>query len=269
MSKTHELVPAHLLGGEIDTHVHATKLGEKGIDIHEALITSFDSGLSACIDVGISEADIDYRREKLDRYPHVYFAHGLYPSNADRYDLEQALGAVRSALKGPRICAVGEIGIDRHWDYATPEKQKSLFASQVQLANELDLPVIVHNRDAERDLLDVLKALSPARESVMHCYGGPPEYVRHFLDLGFSVSFGGNVTFRNAAELRDAMMLVPEDRLLLETDAPFLAPHPKRGRPNHPGLVGYTYDSVSERRGMARDHLVAVIANNTRRVFGI
>ena len=269
MSKTHELVPAHLRGGEIDTHVHATKLHEKGIDTHQALEASFAAGLAACVDVGITETDISHRHELLDRYPEIYFAHGLYPSNADREDLKPALDAVRSSLQKPRTCAVGEIGIDRHWDYATPEKQNSLFASQVELANELDLPIIVHNREAEQDLLDVLTAVSPKREGIMHCYGGPPDYISSFLDLGFSVSFGGNVTFKNASELREAMMLVPEHRLLLETDAPFLAPHPKRGRPNYPGLIGYTYDAVSKQRGISREHLVAVVAENARRVFSI
>ncbi|MFP4643440.1 MAG: TatD family hydrolase [Spirochaetales bacterium] len=269
MSTTQELVPAHLLGGEIDTHVHATKLPDKGIDLHEALHASFEAGLSACIDVGIQETDIAHRRELLDRYPGAYFAHGLYPSNAGRDDLNTAIETVRGALGEPRVCALGEIGIDRHWNYATPEKQKDLFAKQIQLANEVNLPIIVHNRDAEQDLLDALKAVRPNRESVMHCYGGPPGFVGKFLDLGFSVSFGGNVTFKNAPELREAMLLVPEHRLLLETDAPFLAPHPKRGRANYPGLIGYTYDAVSTHRGISRAHLVDVVAANTRRVFRV
>ena len=269
MSRTTEIVPAHLLGGEIDTHVHATKLHEKGIDLHEALQASFTAGLSACIDVGTHETDIADRLDTLDCYAGVYFAHGLYPSNADREDLVTALETVREALAGPRVCALGEIGIDRHWDYATPERQKELFAKQIQLANDADLPIIVHNRDAEQDLLDVFKTVRPNRESVMHCYGGPADYIANFLDLGFSVSFGGNVTFKNAPELRDAMLLVPENRLLLETDAPFLAPHPKRGRANYPGLIGYTYDAVSSHREISREHLVKIVAENTRRVFHI
>lgn len=270
MSQTNSaLEPPRLQGGEVDTHVHATKLPEKGIDTIHALQTSFDAGLCACIDIGISEGDIVERSQTLHSFDRLYFAHGLYPSNASRDDIQSALVHVRDACTGERVCAVGEIGIDRHWDYATPELQKRLFAEQIEMANELELPIVVHNREAEKDILDVLKSVRPHRESVMHCYGGPAEYVQRFLDYGFSVSFGGNVTFKNADALRDALTEVPDDRLLLETDAPFLAPHPRRGKPNYPGLLGYTYDAVALHRGIARDTLTALMQRNSRRVFGI
>ncbi len=261
--------PPFLYGGEIDTHVHATKLGDRGLETDEVLNAAFAAGLRACIDVGLAEDDVDDRHALLDSFPGVYFAHGLYPSNAARPDLRHALDELRRAYGRNRVCAVGEIGIDRHRDYGTATQQKRLFAEQIDLANELRLPVIVHNREAEGDILDVLASNAPQRESVMHCYSGPAEMVPRFLDFGFSISFGGNVTFKNAAALRDSLDLVPSDRLLLETDAPFLAPHPRRGRPNHPGLIGYTFRAVAEHRLMNASELIATVVSNAKRVFAL
>ena len=259
--------PPYLYGGEVDTHFHAARLGERGMAAREVLTSAFTGGLQACIDVGISEDDVDVRHELLRGYPGVYFAHGLYPSNAGRTDLPNALDTLRRSFERSRVCAVGEIGIDRHRDYATPEQQKRLFAEQIELANEHRLPVIVHNRNAERDILDVLASHAPVRESVMHCYSGPADMVSRFLDFGFSISFGGNVTFKNAPELREALDAVPTDRLLVETDAPYLSPHPRRGRPNHPGLIGYTYRAVADHRAMSPSELIAIVASNAKRVF--
>ncbi|MFW6234133.1 MAG: TatD family hydrolase, partial [Spirochaetota bacterium] len=168
-----------------------------------------------------------------------------------------------------RTVAVGEIGMDRYRDYATPELQRVLLIRQVEIANRHNLPVIIHNRDAEEELLQAFAECTPECESIMHCYSGPSGYVHRFLDLGFSFSFGGNVTFKNAQNIREAMMQVPLDRLMLETDAPYLAPHPRRGRTNHPGLIGHTYDAVSETRGISRRELVEAAADNAARVFGI
>ncbi len=259
--------PAYLYGGEIDTHFHASKLSDRGLETEEVLTAAFGSGLRACIDVGLAEDDIEARHKLLDEHSGVYFAHGLYPSNAARDDLRDAMDRLRSSYDRHHVCALGEIGIDRRRDYGTSEQQKRLFAEQIELANELRLPVIVHNRDAERDILDVLASHAPQRESVMHCYSGPAEMVSRFLDFGFSISFGGNVTFKNAPALREALDLVPIDRLLLETDAPFLAPHPRRGRPNYPGLIGYTYKAVAEHRQLSPFELIASVVSNAKRVF--
>lgn len=259
----------HLAGGEIDTHFHALHIQNREVDVAGLLRQCMASGLQACIDVGTSETDIEDRYQLLSGIPGVYFAHGLYPSNADREDGDSALQVLEEALALPRTVALGEIGIDRYRDYATPELQRELLLHQVELANRHSLPVIIHNRDAEDELLSAFAECAPTCESVMHCYSGPASFVPRFLDLGFSFSFGGNVTFKNAPTVREAMQAVPLDRLMLETDAPYLAPHPRRGRTNHPGLIGYTYDLVAGQRGIARDVLVASATENAKRVFGI
>ena len=258
-----------LAGGEIDTHFHALHVRSREVDVAGLLERCMASGLRSCLDVGTSETDIEDRYRLLGGIPDVYFAHGLYPSNADREDRDVALNAVEDALTMPRTVALGEIGIDRYRDYATPELQRELLLRQVNLANLYSLPIIVHNRDAEDELLSAFAECSPTRESVMHCYSGPASLVSKFLDFGFSFSFGGNVTFRNASDVREAMLAVPLDRLMLETDAPYLSPHPRRGRTNHPGLIGYTYDLVAETRGLDRNELVVSVAANAKRVFGI
>lgn len=259
----------HIAGGEIDTHFHSLHVRDRGLDVRAVLGNCFESGLKACVDIGISEQDIDERYDLLGDLPRVYFAHGLYPSNADRDDLESALSRVEDALSRARTVALGEIGMDLFRGYATPELQRSLLVRQIQVANEHNLPVIIHNREAEESLLEAFAECRPERESVMHCYSGPSSYVPRFLDLGFSFSFGGNVTFKNAQSVRDAMIEIPLDRLLLETDAPYLAPHPRRGRTNHPGLVGHTYEHVAGVRGIARADLVHAAAANAARIFGI
>lgn len=259
----------HLAGGEIDTHAHALHMQERGIDVQTLLRDCFASGLQACIDIGTSETDVTERVALLGHVRQVYFAHGLYPSNADRTDLDSALSSIERSLSLPKTVALGEIGIDCYRNYATPGLQRELLVQQVRMANRHGLPIIVHNRDAEDELLSAFAECRPEREGVMHCYSGPDSYVERFLDLGFSFSFGGNVTFRNAENIRNAMIKVPLDRLLLETDAPYLAPHPRRGRTNHPGLIGLTYDLVAGTRSIPRSDLVATIRENVQRLFGI
>ncbi|MFO7781832.1 MAG: TatD family hydrolase [Spirochaetia bacterium] len=264
MSRDH---PAHIIPGSVDSHFHTLVMEDKGLAPTEILQECFEAGMAYGLDVSVSLDDFAERRARLAGLDQVYLTAGLHPSNAGSVFFETEELRLRDALSSRQVVAVGEIGLDWYRNHGTPKQQRDLFVSQIELANELRLPVIVHNRDATADILDVFAAHQPARESVMHCFSADEEAAKRFLDLGFSISFGGNVTYKQSEDIRRAAALTPLDRLLIETDAPFLAPQAVRGKPNHPGFVGYTYDFLAELRGQSADTLAAAARANFERIF--
>jgi TatD DNase family protein len=166
----------------------------------------------------------------------------------------------------PHISAVGEMGLDWYRGQDHRAEQISVFESQLALARREDLPVIIHNRDADDDVLACLDAY-PGVTGVMHCFSSTRSFAVECLDRGFSISFAGNVTYKRSESIREAARTVPDDRLLLETDAPFLAPQVVRGETNHPGYVRYVYDFVADLRGVAVEELIDQVARNFRTLF--
>ncbi len=217
------------------------------------------------VDVAIVPEDTARQRELTGTVPDVYYTVGLHPGSSGRDDWEAALELIHRELTTGAYHAVGETGLDWYRMYAPRERQRTLFERHLDFANEFGLPVIVHNRDADADCLAALKANPPTAGGVMHCYSSDPEWVVPFLDVGMYISFAGNVTFRNAGGLREAAASVPEDRLLLETDAPFLTPHPHRGQTNHPGYLAVTVAAVAAVRGVSPEHLAERTAENLSR----
>lgn len=253
--------------GAVDSHCHLAIVRERGIDIETILSEFFASGAEWILDVGVDLDSLSARRELAAGFPRVLQSQGLYPSMAEDEDTSTLLTRLEELCTTARPSAIGEIGLDYHRGYATPQKQRDLLQRQLDLARRLSLPVVIHNRDADEDLLDDLSAARLDRAGVMHCFSGGVALARRCLDAGFYVSFAGNVTFKNAGELREAVRFVPRDRLLLETDAPYLAPHPLRGRTNHPGLVNLTYWFVAELRGVAIEELAGNVRENFVRLF--
>ena len=216
----------------IDSHTHLLHIAERGLDIESLLKTWFEAGMLAMIDVGV---DLDHGAERTElarNFPRVLRSEGLYPSHADRADFDTLLDELALALGQNRVVAVGEIGIDYHWNYGTPQRQQELFRRQLDLARRRGLPVIIHNREADTDILAAITAAGLPLAGVMHCFSGDIAFARRCLDAGLYISFAGNVTFKNAATLREVARFAPADRILVETDAPYLAPHPMRGSTN-------------------------------------
>jgi TatD DNase family protein len=250
-----------------DSHFHSTAMAERGLDPGGIITELRAAGAGPMLDVAINPEDAPRQRELTGGIDGVYYSLGLHPGSTGRDDWREALELIRSGIAAGGYHAVGETGLDWYRMYAPRERQRELFAAHLELADHHALPVIVHNRDADEDCLELIRAIHPRAGGVMHCFSSGPEWVAPFLDAGMYISFAGNLTFKNAANLREAVALVPEDRLLLETDAPFLAPHPYRGRPNHPGLLVHTLEVAAEMRGIAPDDLAEQTAENLSRLL--
>ncbi|MFP4151341.1 MAG: TatD family hydrolase [Alkalispirochaeta sp.] len=276
-----------------DSHLHSTAMADRGIDPRSVLGTLREETGGIFLDVAITPEDPPRQRELTGGVAGVYYSVGLHPGSTGRDDWEAAMAAVETELGGtihsqggagrnhtegtgvgaeavpePRVYhAVGETGLDWYRMYAPRERQLELFYRHLELADAAGLPVIVHNRSADEDCLAGINAVAPRAGGVMHCFSSGPEWVGPFLDAGMYISFAGNVTFRNAGALRDALRNVPDDRLLLETDAPFLAPHPVRGKPNDPRLLPYTLEVAAQVRDIAPEHLARSVYNNLQRLL--
>jgi TatD DNase family protein len=241
----------------IDTHAHL------GDDAAEVLERARSAGVTRVIDVATT---IDGGRRSLERAESrddLHVVVGIHPHEATN---EPDLTALRKLLTHPKAVAVGETGLDYYRDYAPHAAQQQLFEAQLELARETGKPVVIHTRAADADTGARL-ARHPGTV-VLHCFSSPP-LLDAALEHGWYVSFAGNLTYKNAYDLRDAARRVPADLLLAETDSPYLAPQPVRGRRNEPAFVRHTYEALAELRGAGSDELAAQIEANATRVFGL
>jgi TatD DNase family protein len=205
--------------------------------------------------------------EIAERHPHVFAAVGVHPHNATYCD-EPRIAALAELARSSKVVAIGETGLDFHYMHSTAETQERALRSHLELARTLDLPVMIHCRDAERRLCEIVSETGlPPAGGMIHCFTGDARAAQAFVDLGFYVSFSGILTFRKADALRAAAMIMPEDRLLIETDAPYLAPEPYRGKRNEPAYVRRTFESLAALRGADASALAARIRDNAARLF--
>ncbi len=201
-----------------------------------------------------------------DLNPYIFAAVGIHPEEIDGSLPEDWLQCLRVWLERGDAVAVGEIGLDYHWEDCAPrERQREVFAAQLSLAKELDLPVCVHDRDAHADVLELLREYRP--QGVLHCFSGSLEMAREILDLGMYIGIGGAVTFKNAKKILRVAAGIPLDRLLLETDAPYMAPEPYRGRRNDSSLIPHTAAKIAELRGITTREVLESSNRNIRRLF--
>jgi TatD DNase family protein len=269
--KSDGLKSGRLLNGLIDTHAHLFYLAERGFDVAALLTGLFAEGFAGILDIGTDAGDLSGRVAAFSRFAQVRFAAGNWPYTEaieQRHEkiarLEQEIGSFPAG----RVAAVGECGFDRK---ETPEysaAERELLELQLDLARRTGLPVIIHSREAYRETLETLTAFPDVR-GVIHCFTYGPQEAAAFLDLGYFISFAGNLTYKNAATIREALKVVPDDRLLLETDCPFLAPVPNRGKACEPGMVGFTYALAAEIRNTPLDALKVIAARNARSLFGL
>jgi TatD DNase family protein len=257
----------------VDSHAHID--GEEfDADRDEVVARAREAGVRAILNVGTGDPHGDNFKRALtaaETYEDVYFAVGVHPHDARLYD-DAAEHYVADLLQGStRAVALGEIGLDYHYDNSPREVQREVFTRQLRLAKSLALPVIIHSRDADEETLEILRAeyAETVRGGVMHCFGGGPALAEGALDLGFYISFAGNVTFKKADALREVALTVPLDRLLVETDCPYLAPVPHRGRRNEPAYVVETARFLAELRGAGHEELGRQTSENFSRLFGV
>ena len=200
-----------------------------------------------------------------EKYPYIYFTAGFHPENLQ--DMPQDyLECLKKYLNHPKCVALGEIGLDYYWDIPK-DLQLKVFKEQLQLAKELDVPVIIHDREAHGDTMDILREFKP--KGLLHCFSGSVEMMREVMKLGLYISLGGTVTFKNARHSVDCAREVPLDRLILETDAPYLSPVPFRGKRNDSRNIKYVAEKIAEIRGMTTDEILEITMANAKRLYGI
>lgn len=255
----------------IDSHAHLyfDRFDE---DRDQVINRAKEAGFTGVINIGI---DVETSSKVIDlakKYPgFCHAAVGLHPthSNLDEEDLMQTLATLESFCieNKNEVVAFGEIGLDYYWKDVPPEIQDRAFRKQLELARKLDLPVVIHCRDAWSDTLEVISEAGHGLTGVFHCFGGKVEEARRALDLGWYLSFAGNVTYPKAEELREAAQVVPSDRLLLETDSPFLAPQQVRGKRNEPAFALHTAEILAKVRKEGLNQLIETTTANSRKLF--
>ena len=249
-----------------DTHAH---YDDDAFDAdRDALLAALPAqGVGLVVDPG---CDLESSRKALaiaQRHPHVYAAVGYHPENIS--DTAIDLDAIEDMTRHPKAVAIGEIGLDYHWAENAPrEVQQEVFRSQLSLAVRLDLPVIVHDRDAHADSLAIVKEF-PRLRGVFHCFSGSVEMARELLALGWYLGFDGPVTYKNARKAVEVAQIVPSDRLLIETDAPYLSPVPLRGSRNDSRNLFYVARRLAEIRGVSEEEIISQTMENGKRLFGI
>lgn len=262
------------LAGLVDAHTHLAACGGRDPDSVRAIVDhAARVGVRAVVTVAddIVDARWAYRAAQWD--DRVYAAVAIHPTHAGELD-DATRAEIEEMAAGDRVVAVGETGLDYYWigksdTCATKEQQYEAFAWHIDLAKRLRKPLMIHNRDADADLLDVLAAEGSPESVIMHCFSGDRNVARECIRRGYLLSFSGTVTFANSDELRVAAALVPDDQLLVETDAPFLTPHPYRGQPNQSYCLPYTARYIAETRGIGEAELAEIVGANARRVYGI
>ena len=252
----------------IDSHAHLDypQLAE---DLPAVLERADKAGVSQVISIGVKLSTVDGPRKIAETHDNVWFSVGVHPHEAGNEPLACDPGAFIAAADHPRCVAIGEAGLDYFYDYAPRERQAASFRVQIGVARQLGLPIIVHARDTDDDIAAIIEdeMAKGAFAGVLHCFSSGAELARRAIDVGFYVSFSGILTFKKAEEIREVAAFAPEDRVLVETDAPFLAPVPHRGKTNEPAFTAHTLNTLAEVRGMPADKMAAVTTENTLRLF--
>ena len=258
-----------------DTHAHYWDRrfdGELGRDETDALLDSLLGGeVPHIVDVATDPASARLAIAEATRHPGMYTVLGIHPNDGQTLaDPDAALGEIEAMLRDPasRAVALGEIGLDYHYDDTDKVRQQAIFRAQMQMAERLSLPVVIHDRDAHGDCVAIVREF-PGVRGIFHSYSGSGEMARELCSLGYYISFSGTVSFKNAERVRTAAAAVPHDRLLIETDCPYLTPHPYRGKLNHSGYLAYTNAALAAAVGLTPVECAAVTYANACRIFGI
>ncbi len=246
-----------------DTHAHLDDDKFSGCRA-ELIETMHNSGVCGIITCGCDIKSSKAAVALSEKYDFIYSAVGYHPENLqDGVELDE----IERLSSSPRCVAIGEIGLDYYWEKENADYQKEIFISQLNLAKRLSKPVIIHDRDAHGDTLEILRQYKP--RGVLHCFSGSAEMAREVINLGLYIGVGGVVTFKNAKKMPEIVSLIPDSRILLETDCPYLAPEPYRGKLCHSGMILKTAQRIAEIRGCSAEEILALSHKNAKNLFGI
>ena len=250
----------------IDTHSHVDML--EGISIEDAIKNAKENGVKKIIVPCAYPKDVDKIFELVNKYDELYGLLGVHPSEAKDWD-DELIDRIKDYSDNPTIVGIGEIGLDYYWDKSFVDLQKEVFIKQIKLANELNLPICVHDREAHKDTFDILKEYNKGSKVVMHCFSGSVEFARECIKEGWYLALGGVVTFKNAVKMKEVAADIPLEKLLLETDAPYLTPVPYRGKENQPAYVRFVAEEISKIRNVSFENIVQASSQNAEKVFAI
>ncbi|WP_251554301.1 TatD family hydrolase [Neobacillus muris] len=251
-----------------DTHAHLNDEQYKE-DLQEVIERMQEQGVSNVVVVGFDQPTIKRAMELAEQYEFIYACVGWHP--VDAIDMtDEDLRWIERLAAHPKVVALGEMGLDYHWDKSPKDIQKEVFRKQIRLAKKVKLPIVIHNREATADVVEILKQ-EGAEEvgGIMHCFSGSPETAKECIDMNFYISLGGPVTFKNAKKPKEVAADVPLDKLLIETDCPYLAPHPYRGKRNEPAYVKLVAEQIAEIKGLTYEEVAEATTQNAKKFFGI
>ncbi|MCK1986368.1 MULTISPECIES: TatD family hydrolase [Peribacillus] len=251
-----------------DTHVHlnAEQFNE---DLEDVIERAKEAGVNNMVVVGFDRPTIIRAMELIEAYDFMYAAVGWHP--VDAIDMtEEDLQWIEELSNHPKVVAIGEMGLDYHWDKSPKDVQMEVFRKQIRLAKKVGLPIIIHNREATADIVNILKEEEASMVGgIMHCFSGSAETALECINMNFYISLGGPVTFKNAKKPKEVAAAVPLDRLLIETDCPYLAPHPYRGKRNEPSYVKLVAEQIAEIKQLTIEEVSQATTENAKKLFGI
>lgn len=253
-----------------DTHAHLAMLEHAPLQV--VLERAKAAGIETMVSVSVDEASWQLNQDLAEKLPHVYYSVGLHPHEAQHWGTlkEKIESFIDKSPVRAKCVAIGEMGLDFYYNKSPREAQIQAFKDQLALAKKKNLPIIIHCRDSFTELYDLLRTEGmPPKGGVMHCFTGNETQAKEALDLGLYISFSGIVTFKNAKPLQEAAKMVPADRIVIETDCPFLAPVPHRGSPNEPAYLLETLKCVSSLRGLLPGELAPLVLENSKRLFSL
>ena len=249
----------------IDSHAHYDD-DAFADDRHELLTHLFETSVEKIVEIGCSMEEAERAVKMTEQYEQLYCAVGVHPEYCENLPSDY-IKTLRELAKAPKVVAIGEIGLDYHYENYNREKQIETFCELVELAQEIDKPIIVHSRDATHDCLEVLRKYRP--KGVVHCFSGSVETARKILDLGMNISFTGVLTFKNAKKAVASCESIPIERLMLETDCPYMAPVPHRGERCDSSMILHTAEKIAEIKGMTTEDVIRICNANAKKLFGI
>uniref|UniRef100_UPI00359C6A94 TatD family hydrolase n=1 Tax=Faecalicatena contorta TaxID=39482 RepID=UPI00359C6A94 len=250
-----------------DTHAHYDD--EQFDEDRDALLCSMrEGGVGTIVNAGSDVASWEEIRVLTARYPFIYGAAGVHPDDVGELNEENFM-RLRAVLREEKMVAVGEIGLDYYWDNESHEVQKTWFIRQLELARELEMPVIIHSREAAADTLQIMKEHAGGLKGVIHCFSYSAEMAREYVKMGFFIGVGGVVTFKNSRKLKEVVEETPLEYLLLETDCPYLAPVPNRGKRNSSLNLVYVAEQIAELKQLSYDEVVEQTEKNARRLYNL
>ncbi len=248
-----------------DTHAHYDD-EQFDTDRDELLNTMAENGVGTIVNVSAAYESCERVVRMAQRYPFMYAAVGVHPDEVGSLDDEKFDG-LKKLFKNDKVVAVGEIGLDYYWDNESHKLQKEWFIRQLELARELNLPINVHSREAAQDTMQVIKEYGKGLDGVIHCYSYSKEMAQEYVKMGFFIGIGGVVTFKNARRLKETAETVPLSAIVLETDCPYLAPEPYRGKRNDSSLIKYTAEKIAEMKGITYEEVVRRTEENARKLY--